>query len=337
MAKTVSSLQNVRIEVGRILAVDTENYTVDVRSEFSEQPSYRIPILSPFCEQESGAGFRYQPTAGETVLMLTTSDNYRCILGFIPIQEEGSMGAGFPPMNSGDCFMLSRNGSFMKMYGGGVLQIGSTPIATTMYIPIRNLVHTIGENIILDSLAGSLEFSVGRKEDSSEGKSPTNLEIKVKEFANDSNEITRIKMGADLAFGITVKDSGNGETTKATIELTKDGDLKISLTQNLSINVKGKCDLSVTGDINIDSKGSVNITALGNGKIQTGPLDLTSTGIISLNSTTTNINSALTKISPAALFPVVRLSPELIYNLTILGAISGVPLTSTHFNPEVIV
>jgi hypothetical protein len=337
MAQTRSSLNNVRIEVGRILDVDIENYAVSVRSEHSEQPAHWIPLISPFSEQATGAGMKYQPAVGETVLMLTTSDGYRCVLGFIPVQENGSLSGGLPPMNGGDFFTINRNGSFIKMHAGGVVEIGATPIASTVYIPIRNLVHTIGENIILDSLAGSLEFSVGREDDSSKGNSPTNMEIKIKEFSNDTNEITRIKAGNGLAFGITVKDSGNGENIKAVIELTKEGDLKISLTKNMSINIKGKCDVSVTGDINIDSKGSINLTALGSSKIQTGPLTITSTGNIDVNNINTNINSALTKISPAAAFPVVRLSPELIYNLTVLGVISGVPLTSTHFNPQVLV
>lgn len=337
MSKTRSSLNDVRIEVGRILDVDIENYAVSVRSEHSEQPVHWIPLVSPFSEQTTGAGMKYQPAVGETVLILTTSDGYRCVLGFIPMQENGSLSGGLPPMNSGDFFTINRNGSFIKMHAGGVLEIGATPIASTVYIPIRNLVHTIGENIILDSLAGSLEFSVGREDDSAQSSSPTNMEIKIKEFSNDTNEITRIKAGNGIAFGITIKDSGNGENIKASFELTKEGDLKISLTKDMVVNIKGKYNLTVTGDVNIDSKGSLNITSIGNSKLQTGPLNITSSGNIDITSVNTTINSALTKISSTATFPVLRLSPDLDANLRALSAVTGITLNSVHFNPQIIV
>ena len=103
------------------------------------------------------------------------------------------------------------------------------------------------------------------------------------------------------------------------------------------VNIKGKYNLTVTGDVNIDSKGSLNITSIGNSKLQTGPLNITSSGNIDITSVNTTINSALTKISSTATFPVLRLSPDLDANLRALSAVTGITLNSIHFNPQIIV
>ncbi len=339
MGKTLSSLQNVRIEVARILDVDRENFTILCKSEFGEVPEYRIPLASPFLDQVSGSGLRYQPVGGETILVLTTSDGYRYVLGFVPMDEEGSMTCGFPPMDSGDYFILNRGGAYLKMFSGGILQIGATPVCGTIYIPIRNLVHTIGENIIIDSLAGSLEFQVDRPEDSSEGHSPTSMQIKVKEFSDDENEMVRLKLGGsqgDNAFSLTIKDSGNGEVIKSTIALTKTGDLKVSLTRDYSITIKGKSTTSVTGDISVDSKGSISEKAQGNFNISGANVNVTANAIAKISAQNTDIASTKVKISNSAAFPVVRLSPDLIALFAAVTAITGIA-PAGHFNPTVTV
>lgn len=338
--KTQSSLGNVRIEVCQILQVDPDDFSIVCRSEMSEQPNYRLSMVSPALNQNKASGFRYLPSTGETALVLTASDGTRHILGFIAKDGmDGTFLGGFK-QNPGDMVFAGENGNFLRLYSGGIIELGATPICSTIYIPIRNLVHTIGENIILDSLAGSLEFSVGRKEDSSDAHSPTNMQIKVKEFANDGNEIVRLKLGGGQdsnAFTLTIKDSGNGEVIKSTIKLTKDGDLNVSLEKDYTINIKGKHTTTSTGDMSFETKGNLSEKAAGDVTISGNSMKLSSNTVATISSTSTNIDSTSVTISNSAAFFPLRTSPSLMANLNALTAITKIPLVDLYFNPDVLI
>ena len=157
-SKTRSSLENVRIELGRIIEVDYVNHTCTCRSEVSEQYSYRVPVLSPYINQTTTEGFKWMPRGGELVLMAVLSDGQRRILAYTGVDEEGSHNYGFGEMNGGDFFIRGGNDSFIRMRSGGVIEIGSSPLCSSIYIPTKNITHHIAENWILDTFAGSLEL-----------------------------------------------------------------------------------------------------------------------------------------------------------------------------------
>lgn len=339
-SKTRSSLGTVRLELGVITDVDFVNGVVSVRTEMSEQPSYRVPLLSPYINQTTTEGMKWMPKGGETVIVAIFSDDTRRILGFTGVDEEGSHNYGFGEMNGGDFFIRGGNDSFLRMRSGGVVEIGSSPSCSSIYIPTRNITHHIAENWILDTFAGSLEFKTDREEDSDEGHTPTFMTLNIKEFADDENELVRCKIGGGqdkIACSLIIKDSGNGEKVKIKIELTKDGDLNVNLERDLKLSIKGKAQITSSDDMSLESKQDFSLKAAQEMSIFGNSIQIRSNGVINIQGTTTNIKSNNVNISNTATFPVLRASPELIALLTAASSVVNVPLTTSHLNPAILV
>lgn len=339
-SKARSSLGIVRLELGRIISVDYENSVAHCRSEMSEQASYRCPILSPYINQTTTEGFKWMPRGGETIIMAVLSDGQRRIIAYTGVDEEGSHDYGFGKMNGGDFFLRGGNDSFIKMHSGGVIEIGSSPLCSSIYIPTKNITHHIAENWILDTFAGAFEFRTDRAEDSDEGHTPTYMTLNIKEFSDDENELVRCKIGGgqnNVACSLIVKDSGNGETVKIKLELTKDGNLNLNLEKDLKISIKGKTQLVSSDDISLESKQDFVQKAGRDMLISGNSIRVTSNGNVDIQGTTTNIKSSNVRISNTALFPVLRASPDLIAVLTAAAAVANLPLSDNHFNTTILV
>ncbi len=339
-SKTRSSLGAVRLELGVITDVDYVNSVVSVRTEMSEQPSYRVPLISPYINQTTSEGIRWMPKGGETVIMAIFSDGTRRILGFVGVDEEGSHNYGFGEMNGGDFFIRGGNNSFLRIHSGGVVEIGSSPLCSSIYIPTRNITHHIAENWILDTFAGSLEFKTDRAEDSDEGHTPTYMMLNLKEFADDENELVRCKIGGgqdNLACSLIIKDSGNGEKVKIKMELTKDGDFNLNLERDLKLSIKGKTQIVSSDDTLIESKKDFSLKAAQEMSISGNTIQVKSNGVVNIQGSTTNIKSSNVNISNTAVFPVLRASPDLIAVLTAAAAVVNLPLSTNHFNTSVLV
>lgn len=337
---TKSDLSWARLELGVVTNVDFEKHTVRVRSQMSEQYSYTLPIISPYVNQTTGIGFKWMPQGGETVIMAVLSDGDRRLIGFTGVDEDGSHNYGFGDMNGGDFFLRGGNGSFLRIRSGGVVEIGSTPICSSIYIPTRNITHHISENWILDTFAGSLEFRCDRAEDSDEGHTPSYMTLKMKEFTDDENELVRLKVGGgqdDLAVNLIIKDSGNGENVKAGISISKNGDLKLSLERDFTYNIKGKTSISSTGDVTIETQGKASLKADQDMTLSGSSVKISSDSSLTMEATNTSIDSSQVSISNSAAFPVLRLSPDLQALLAAVSAVVKIPLSSLHFNNNVTV
>ena len=263
--KTFDRLGFVRLEVAIITEIDYENQCYFLRSEMSEQPSYRVPIMSPYIDDQTSAGFKVCPRVGSICIAAQLSDGRRCILGFLPTDDtEGKMDAGFEPMVSGDMLFQGPEGNFVKIRSGGIVEIGSTPICSTIYLPIRNIIHNISENFIIDTFAGSFEYKVERQEDNGDGHQKCKFLMNVKEFADDENELVRIRAGAvtdKIAFSLVIKDSGNGENERINVSLLKDGSINMSIEKDYTFKIKGKISIEAAGDMELKTKQKGTITS----------------------------------------------------------------------------
>ena len=338
-SKTRSSLNDPRIELGRIIDVDRENHTCSVRSEMSEQFLYNISISSPYLNQTASQGIKWLPKGGETVIMAVLSDGRRVILGYVGVDEEGSHNYGFGDMNGGDYIIKGDNDSFFRMRAGGIVEVGSSPICTSIFIPTRNIIHSIAENWILDTFAGSLEFRTDRAEDDEDGHVPTHVSLNIKEFSDDENELVRLKIGGgqdNLACSLIIKDSGNGESTTIKITLSKEGDLNVKLERDFTMSVK-KVDLKASDDISVTSSKNITQKASQAFKVSGNTVEIESNTVANVSAINLNLKSSQVRISNSASFPVIRASPELISLLTAVSAVVKIPLTSTHFNTSVLV
>lgn len=340
--KALSKLDDVRIEYGRIINVYPERATVDFRSEMSEQYRYDIPYGLPYFEQIEGTGITFNPEVGTTVICCTTSDSRSFILAFIPTDEDGSFQGGRPTGVPGDISITGKDGNFVHIRRGGVIQIGAKPICQSVYLPVGNIIQHFSENFEIYTLAGELKLLVDRPEDSSEGKSKSSFNLKIKEFTNDPSEIVSLDIGAssnENIFTLVTRDKGGG-TIKLNLTIDKSGNLKLTLSKDLNINIKGDLKTTIDGETKINS---------------TGNLEITSKQELKLNSLTTTISSDTTTVVKSngildlkgsqikmnnGVFPVLRLSPDMGAFLSALAglvAAAGVPPPVLHMNSSILV
>jgi hypothetical protein len=162
--------------------------------------------------------------------------------------------------------------------------------------------------------------------------------MNVKEFSDDENELVRVNVGSldnKVAVSLVVKDSGNGETVKIKLELTKEGSLNMSLSKDVTINLKGNFSLAAEKDVMIDSKQNTTISARQKNTVKGSTVDIKADSTITASAQTIDLKGTLVNISNSAAFPAVRATPDLIALLTAVSAVVKVPLSPAYINYQV--
>lgn len=331
MSRTPDSIGDTRIEIGRIVDIHPERGTVDYRSEMTERYSYDIPYVYPYFDQVGGSGYTFNPEVGTTAICLTTSEGRNVILGFIGVDEDGSYLCGREQGNPGDMFITGRDGNFLIIRRGGIVQIGSKPLCQTVYIPTNNIIQNYSENFELYTLAGEMKFSVAREEDQSDGHSKALYSLNVREFADDpkDNPIVNMQAGSqpeNIIFSITTRDKGNG-TIKVTIKIDKDGTLSMSLEKNLIVKIKGDTKIETSGKTDIKSTGDFTIDSSANLKLhgRTTSMKADTTGEVLANGVLT-LRGAQTKLGPGPHRPVMVLNEQMSAFLAAVAAVVKMPV-----------
>jgi len=306
---TESMIKNTKIEVGVIVAVDTEECVCTVRTETSEIFHENIPTATPGIHQESGTGLSYFPQGGETVLILTTGDGKRFILAYIPTMDDGgSFDAGRINNNPGDWKITGADGNFLDILRGGIVRLGSSNVCQTIYIPTRSLIHQISENLIIDTFAGSLEFNVARPEDNSDSKRSCTFNLKVQEFSDDKTPCVELLAGSGL--NLKIRNDGN-QTFE--LNIAKTGELVLSTKSTYSIQADGKLSLKTKNDLelsgaNIKNTANTNYS-IGATKIEMKAGNIALTGDVTVKGT-----------MKVGTFPALTASPDM---LTWLAKVSA--------------
>ena len=273
--------------MGKILNVDTDNFLVDVYCEMSGRIYQDVQVMSPYFHYNNGEGFTIMPEVGAVCVVVKLSDdNPPIVMGFAAALEEmyteessdpddtqeaeaASTGSqedapdeedkpafsyrnGRPLHRMGDISLSTRDGNFLKIRRGGVVQVGATPVAQTIYMPIKNLIRTFAENYELDLVGGSSRWEVTQEED---GSSKCVHTVAYREFAEHSLASAYLEIG-DLdenfyRFRMLMEGiNGNtGEMSQSPVfELTisKEGDIvlackssTVTIEEDQTIEVKG--------------------------------------------------------------------------------------------------
>lgn len=189
---------------GRVIDVDEVNWTVDVVSQFDQMRVFNIPVGSPYQHSARGEGMFVMPEVGSKCVVCWPGDSAPpFLLAFVmphetvPGEEEGAASASYAGGRSrakqGDIFLRGRDGNFVTLHRGGVLQIGSTELAQRLYIPINNLVMDFAENYEMHTAGGSIRWGV--QDGEGEDNLPTQSTQTFRVYANDKKADVRVAMG----------------------------------------------------------------------------------------------------------------------------------------------
>ena len=312
------------VETGRIANVNVQDWSVDVISEHGNKKYFDIQLCSPYFHYMNCEGIYVMPEVGAMCWVCKPSDgrfSTPFVIGFQAPFDDKAVGyrAGRPQMNPGDIMMKTRDENFIILRRGGVVQIGATPTAQRMFIPVRNFIKDFCENYQLFTFGGEMTWTTARTEETTTGDALTTFALKAKEKANDPGFIAELTVGSHgqndaTILNLVIKDSGLGTAAKKIqIQLTKNGDVSIDITQDLTIDVDGLIKINGKSDLEVSITGETTVNSTGNLTLDTqGKAIFSSVADTVIKSSAANAEldgKILVKIgtsSPLPLSPVVR-------------------------------
>lgn len=216
---------------GKIIDVNLNNWTVDFRSTYERMTYLDVAVASPYLHYNQGEGFSVMPDIGAVCHLVLPSDSSApFVKDFImPVEKidpsteetplgtrsqtgtpenvvDASFGGGRPRAKPGDIMIRGRDGNFFILHRGGVLQIGATPLAQRIFIPLTNLIMDVAENYHLHTTGGSLCWGV--QEGPLLERSPTSYVQTFRVHANDKYADVRVSFGGLQQLGEPAGDSG---------------------------------------------------------------------------------------------------------------------------------
>jgi len=176
------------IETGIIVDVDLRRWTVDIGTQYSDKQLFGVPWASAYLHPENGEGFHIVPEIGAQCLVCTPSDGDTSpfILAYLPIPKGDSYRSNRIDMNPGDMGMYTRDGNFVLVRRGGVVQVGATQVAQRMYIPVNNLIRDFAENYSLTTFGGELVWETDRQA-TKNSRTPARYVLRAKQYAEEKN------------------------------------------------------------------------------------------------------------------------------------------------------
>jgi hypothetical protein len=223
-------LDTARLAQGRIINTNLVNWTVDVRSQFDRYLYPDIQVGAPYLDFVSGAGIYAFPEVGCDCMVAMPSDSSPpFIMSFLmpyetidtssedapqgttsrgapgKLPNTASFAGGRPKAKPGDIWMRGRDGNFVVLHRGGVLQIGATELAQRIFIPIGNIVTDVSGQYNHHNAMGSITW--GLQEGPSQQQVPGMYTHTFRVNADDKYADVRVRVGKVVA----ISEPANGE------------------------------------------------------------------------------------------------------------------------------
>lgn len=291
-------LNEVIVEMGRVINVNTKRWTADVRTETSQSLFLDMQWGNPYLHFSQGEGIYAMPEVGAKCMVCRPSDAPPFIMCFTTTfernlsasaeesqaergrqegQEESnanvSYAAGRPDLQQGDIMLRGRDGNQIWLRRGGVVEIGSTAVSKRIYIPLLNYIRDFCENYSLMTFGGDMSWTVERVENDPAGVAKALFKIAAKESAQDEKATIALQMGEvsdENRFSITVApDAIDMETLgvdgAAQFELTIDNEGTVTATtkKDVDLTIEGELSQVVKGSASYNYQGGLDVRVSG--------------------------------------------------------------------------
>jgi hypothetical protein len=298
--------------------VNLVKWTVDIAAQFDRKKYFNIQVGSPYLHHSNGEGIYVVPEVGCTAMVCIPSDSTPpFVIAFVmahqlvddsstdapqgtsshgqptPNATDSSFAGGRPTAKLGDIWMRTRDGNFVILHRGGVLQLGATELAQRIYIPLNNQVVDVSENYSHHNAGGAITW--GLQDGPSLSQFPCQYQHTMRVFANDQYADIRISMGnvyapmgdpdngaAASAAGLAspflyevavspkgfVADSGelapSGTVANSVLRFTFDraGNTLLRIQGNVYYQFGSALTFDVQGAIKVSTQDSVSVTAV---------------------------------------------------------------------------
>ena len=276
-----------------VVDVNRSNWTCVLVTVNSAKTHRDVQWASPYHHHLQGEGFHYMPEVGAHCFVASPVDGSPSfVMCFIappatkqatdddPLRSTTEGGSATDvtyqsnrlDLNPGDIALTTRDENFVILRRGGVVQLGATPLAQRLYLPIRNFIRDFCENYELATPAGEVSWIIDRPELDAAGKAPCSWSFHMREYAADKNATVRVRHlpladagGKKVAWEVQVAPNGvdpeGGAVSGATytLLLLTDGTQTEMIGSNRSVTVKGNDQLEVKGSLAMSAEGPVEL------------------------------------------------------------------------------
>lgn len=282
-----------------ITDVNRATWTCTVETIHSAKTFRDVAWGAPYLHHTGGEGIHYMPEVGAHCYIATPVDTTPSfVLAFVappavkeakgdaPVRHDKADGgsptdvsyqANRPDLNPGDIAITTRDGSFLYLRRGGIVQLGATPMAQRLMVPVRNFIHDFAENYDLATASGDVSWIVDRPELDPAGKAPCAYTFHLLEYATDKKASVRVRhlpqaegSGAKAAWEVSIAPQGidrqTGAVSGATYSLLVQLDgtyteviaaaRSVEVGEDDTLTVKGSQTTLVTGDIMITGENT---------------------------------------------------------------------------------
>jgi hypothetical protein len=285
-------------ELAVVTDVNRKTWTCTVQTTHSSKTHNNVQWGSPYHHFKGGEGFHYIPEVGARCYVAAPVDNTPpFVLCFIsppavmsaenddPARSTSEPGGSStdvsyqgnrPDMNPGDMAMTTRDGNFIILRRGGRLQLGATPLAQRIMVPVRNFVHDYAENYELATPGGDVTWTIDRPELDPAGKAPASWVFHLNEYSTDKNATVRVRhlplvdAGAKkTAWEVQVapnnidRSTGKVSSPTYTMMLLTSGNFTEMIGADRTVEVKGNDNLTIGGSQTTKVTGDSKLTAKG--------------------------------------------------------------------------
>jgi len=297
-----------RIVDGKVIGLNMVNWTVDVATTFDRKKYLNIQVASPYMHFSNGEGIYAMPEVGAKCTVCLPSDSSPpFVLCFImPVEKVADASApdaphgtrshggvmdhatdarfdgGRPRAKPGDIIVRGRDGNFLILHRGGVLQIGATELSQRIFIPLDNHMMDISERYSHHNVGGSLLWGL---QEGVQDTAVINVET-YRIFADDKYADIRISKGfvanpmepenplpARVVYEVAVSPKGfNADTGDAASSATsgavvykfamdRDGNISTTISGDVFCHIKKKLTLKVDEDINVSTNAALSVSS----------------------------------------------------------------------------
>jgi hypothetical protein len=306
-----------RIVQGTITNINLVKWTVDVNAQFDRKRYFNIQVGGLYLHHSNGEGAYCFPEVGATCMVCIPSDSsppfIQCFVmasetidDSSPDAPAGTTSHAQPPANvtdstfaggrippkPGDIVFRTRDGNFVILHRGGVLQIGATELSQRIFIPLNNLMMDISENYEHHNTNGSVVWGI--QNGPSQTQIPSQKMETFRVFATDqyadikictgkvfspvpepdgSTTLNAAGIGSPIIYEVTVSPMGfiaesgaqasSSTVSQSVMKFTFDrkGNTLFRTEGNLYFKVAKKLTLKVAGDIALTTGGNGALTA----------------------------------------------------------------------------
>lgn len=227
---------------GRVVAVNKKAWTVDIQSSHGRRVFLDVPVASPYVDYR-GAGFFNHPIQKALVLLAVPSDSSPpAVVGYLPAmrrsvpettssgveaetatqgvalekaKEQGKVGSqgrasfasyasGRPDFDEGDMVWRGPDGTFVILYESGIVAIGCSSIAQTLYLPLTNQLRQVAAEYKMMTPMGTVNWGLRKLT-----KNPTQHTQVIRIYADDQQADLRIRHGLVETLGEAEGVAGN--------------------------------------------------------------------------------------------------------------------------------